>query len=843
MPASADLAILITAKDSASAVIDGLHGKMGGFGGLVGGVASAAVGAMAAIGTGAVAMAAVGVKSAGDLEQAVANISTIKPDIDTSGVFAALNEMSTRVPQSTKSLGEGLYNIFSSLDVSQDQALTLLEKFSQGATGAQTDAETFATSVMGVMNAYGLSVEDAGHVSDVFFNTVNKGVVTGQELATSLGPVTQSAKAAGVGLNEMGAMIAAVTKEGGPASQNINNLNNFLQKITTKEAQAQLNAMGIATKDATGNFRPTTDVLEDLKEKLGGMTEAARANALQAIFPDAQARQGAMTLISQLDLVKSATLENANAQGVADAAFAKMSGTFNSQVTILQNTLMSILTTIGGALLPMLTPLVTAFGAWLPGAFQTAQAAVAPFLGSMGDIATAIMALLPIVLATFNGIAEVAGPVLAEVGGFIMETFGQVVSWFQENMPLIQQTIAVVVAAIQVLWQQHGATIVRVIQDAWTIVKTVIQGAIDIVLSVVRAGMQILNGDWSGAWQTLGDMLERTGERLMTIVGAAFDAIFAIVDDATGGMLTSIGNWMSSTGDSIGSGMQSILGFFTDGWNAIDSFLSGIMQTILQTITGVWDLIPEDIRTDLETIYNAIVERGAAWVSSLIETGQAMWTGLSQKLEAIVTYVTTWAEVNILFPIKGLIATARATIVEVGQGIYDALQGKLEAVVTYVTTWAEYYVINPIKGLIATAKAQASEVGQGIVDGIKNAISNGIGAIRDMAYRAARAALDAAKDALGIHSPSAVFNLEVGRPIVQGLMAGVEAMRRPLDSQISGLVTPPPVPSYAGVGGGVGGGAPPGAITVQILGPVYGFNDFEDKVLAAINAANRRGRT
>ena len=62
---------------------------------------------------------------------------------------------------------------------------------------------------MGVMNAYGLSAEDATHVSDVFFNTVNKGVVTGPELAASLGPVTQSAKAAGVGLNEMGAMIAA----------------------------------------------------------------------------------------------------------------------------------------------------------------------------------------------------------------------------------------------------------------------------------------------------------------------------------------------------------------------------------------------------------------------------------------------------------------------------------------------------------------------------------------------------------------------------------------------------------------------------------------------------------
>src|ERR1041385_8605929 len=98
-----------------------------------------------------------------------------------------------------------------------------------------TDAETFGTAVIGVMNAYKLSVADADHISDVFFNTVNKGVVTGQELARGLGVASAAAKQFGVDFDTLGALIVGVTKEGGEAAQNINNLVNLFSKITTAD--------------------------------------------------------------------------------------------------------------------------------------------------------------------------------------------------------------------------------------------------------------------------------------------------------------------------------------------------------------------------------------------------------------------------------------------------------------------------------------------------------------------------------------------------------------------------------------------------------------------------------
>lgn len=421
------------------------------------GAAAAAAGAAVAAGL------AVGVKAAGDLQQAVASISTIKPDIDTSAVFSALNELSTRVPQTASELGESLYDVFSSIgEITQEQALKLTETFAKGAVGAQTDAKTFGTAISGVLNAYKLDVSEAAAVSDMFFAIVRDGVVTGPELAASLGPVTQSAKAAGVELKELGPLIAAVTKEGGPAAQNINNLNNFLSKFTTSDAQTAMNKLGVATQDATGAFRSVPDVLRDLKVALEQLTEAERANALQTIFPDAQARQGAATLMSQLDFVDKALAESAANAGLSEAAYKKMSETFNSQSKLLMNTLTSIATTIGAEVLPAITPLITAFSKNLPDAFKTVQQVFAqdwspdpsqidPFVNKVGEFAILVRdQVVPAVSSlvdwlrtnlppALTWLSETGWPALVTAGEAVGRTIGEIAAFFKDLIGELQE--------------------------------------------------------------------------------------------------------------------------------------------------------------------------------------------------------------------------------------------------------------------------------------------------------------------------------------------------------------------------------------------------------------------
>lgn len=444
----ADVGDAVKGLNTVDASVTSLAGKVQPAGALF-------AGAGAAIGAGL----AVGVKSAADLEQAVANISTIKPEIDTREVFAALNALSTKVPQTSAQLGDSLYNIFSSIETTQAGALKLLETFAKGAIGAQTDANTFGTAVLGVMNAYGLSVDDATHISDVFFNTVKSGVITGQELATSLGPVTQAAKNAGVGLDVLGGLIVGVTKEGGPAAQNVNNLANTLLKLNSPEAIKGFRELGIEVVDSEGKFRPILDVLTDARGRLGLLSEGARNSAISKIFGDVQARQGFQTLLSQLDTVKAAVAENGTQAGAAASAFNTMASTSASGASILQNSFTALLTTLGVALLPVLNAIGSGL-AFLVGLFAQLPAPVQTFIALAGAFAAVALTLGGALLLLAPAIVAI-GPALAAIGP-LAAAAGVAIGAI--SLPLL--AIGAAIGLLAVAWANNWGDIQGITQSA-----------------------------------------------------------------------------------------------------------------------------------------------------------------------------------------------------------------------------------------------------------------------------------------------------------------------------------------------------------------------------------------
>jgi TP901 family phage tail tape measure protein len=719
---AARLSAVVTADTSnLEAGLKRASGQVEGFaGGLTSRLASVGQGMAGALAVGAAAAGAgiaagigIGIKAAGDLQQAVANISTIKPEIDTSAVFGALNELQTRVPQSASQLGDSLYNVFSSIETTQAGALALVEKFAKGAVGAQTDAETFGTSVLGVMNAYGLAVEDADHISDVFFNTVNRGVITGQELASSLGPVTQSAKAAGVSLDELGGLIAGVTKEGGPAAQNVNNLNNFLQKVTTKEAVKEINALGVATTDKLGNFRPVTAILDDLKGRLEGMTEAGKANALQAIFPDAQARIGAQTLLSQLDFVRESVAANQEQAGSAASAFEKMNATFNSQVKILQNTLTSVLTTVGAELLPVVTPLITAFAAQLPAAFATARAAFASL--------------------------SVAGTPL--------------VQFFTDLWGTLQQVFAGE-------WSPDASInpVINALGTLAGIVQTVI---IPNLLSLGTIVQKVMGGDFAGAVAEVGPILQRAG--------AAFGPILA-------GWAEQFGAWVGPATQSM---LQQLVTLGAQGLAWVQSQLPGWTAQLLAWGQAFVAWVQPQIGPLLAQL-QALASQALAWVASQVPTYTAAliawgreffaWVApqippMLAELAALAKQVIAWLAEQVPTIVTKLAEWGLAFVKWVATEAIPKIVPELLAFERTVTSW----IIN--QGAPAVGKT-ALEIGLAIVTGIIQGVANLQARLGAVVASAAIGALNDAKRALGIQSPSALAAQEVGVPIAEGVIAG-----------------------------------------------------------------------
>jgi TP901 family phage tail tape measure protein len=834
---AAELKVAVSADTSQA------ESGLSGFGSKVAGLGTAIAGGTALIGTALAGVGVAGVKMAADLQQSVANISTIKPDIDTSAVFNSLTEISTRVPQSAQSLADGLYNIFSSINVSQGDALKLVEEFGKGAVGAQTDAQTFGTAVIGVMNAYGSSVDDASHISDVFFNTVNSGVVNGQELAANLGLVTQSAKGAGVGFDELGALIVGVTKEGGPAAQNINNLSNLLLKIHTPDATKGFKELGIATTDASGNFRSTIDVMGDLQTRLGTMTEAQRNAYIQKIFPDVQAQTGARVLMGELDSVRDALAQNTSGAGSAEAAYKKMSETASAQFQLLKNTGVRVLTQLGAAILPVVTPLLVAFNQQLPGAIKAFQAAMSGAGAGSGltQLQTIAFALgkafqfvrdsvLTFVQALQGNWTDAAGIVgfqaaIGNLGLFIrnvvIPAVQEFAAWVQGSLiPAVQQAAAFISANVIPALQQFSAWFVSVglpaIQQFAAQVQTFFH---DQIVPAIQEVAKTVLPALANAWQTISTEIIPTVVAIATTVKTNFQAIADFITahgeaikNIISGVWTvisaTIGNELNIISNVIALVMNLIQGDWSGAWQNVQNIVTGFWNT-MQTLAGVWmDALHAIVGTGMDAI-SALIQ--SAW-DGIKSAAQSAWDGIQSLISSALTAIQTTAQ-SIWDSIKSAAQTA-------WDGIKSAVSNALDG----------------IRGVLSDAAGWAGglggDIGRAIVDGMVPGVTGAAGRLASAATSVVSGAVGAAKSALGIGSPSKVFRDEVGQWIPAGIAQGILGGAGDISSALARATAPQSFAYSTGSLSGVtpqsvsragGGGASPVTVTlapgaVQVYG-------------------------
>ncbi|KKL52808.1 hypothetical protein LCGC14_2281770, partial [marine sediment metagenome] len=253
---------------------------------------------------------------------------------------------------------------------------------------------------------------------------------------------------------------------------------------------------------------------------------------------------------------------------------AKRYQTTESQMKIFKNTLRDVGITIGSFLLPFLNkmlqfvkPLIDEFGkrfpefinnfliptfqkivdflkTTLPGAFSNMQSFIKPIIDGIKNL--------------FGAFSESAPVALASMQEFL--------SWFQTNMvPIIQsigQRIGDILDEIAEFWRQNGEQIIERVTIAFKFITTTITGALDFLLTFINAWLKILNGDWTGAWQAIKDVLIRFIESALSIVGVDLDS-------------------------------------FVKSW-------TGIWTNIKIIVTTIWDTIVKAIRSKIKGVVNFV---------------------------------------------------------------------------------------------------------------------------------------------------------------------------------------------------------------------------------------------
>lgn len=313
--------------------------------------ASAAAGGLLAVGLGLVKSA----QAAIDFEKSMRNVNSIAGLSE--GKFRDLSksvlELSGKTAQAPKTLAEGLYQLVSSGFDAKD-SLVILKSSAKAATAGLTDTETATTAVAAALNSYHLKAKDAADISDILFQTVNRGVISFPELAQTIGTVLPFASSLHIGLNQVGASISTLTKEGIPAAEATTYLKNaMVQFLKPSDAlAAAIKKTGFESGEALVKSKGFQGALDAVAK-----TSDGTKGALQTMFPDIRASAAVFALTGKNAKTAADDLRNFSAAATAgstEKVFKEQSKSVAFQMQQLKANLSVLGIEVGSALLPAL---------------------------------------------------------------------------------------------------------------------------------------------------------------------------------------------------------------------------------------------------------------------------------------------------------------------------------------------------------------------------------------------------------------------------------------------------------------------------------------------------------
>lgn len=238
------------------------------------------------------AIGAVTGKFAIDFEKQMRNVNSIAQLPEPT--FQRLNKqvlaMAGPTAQAPKTLAEGLYDLVSS-GFDAKESIVVLNASARAATAGLTTTEVSTKAVAAALNAYHRPASDAVQISDDLFQTVNLGVVTFDELASSIGYVLPAANTMNIDIKEVGASISTLTKEGQSGSNAVTNINAAITAFIkpSKGMKAVLKELGYETSSQLLKQKGFQGALELVTRAVGGNREAIgklfpNVRAMRAVF-------------------------------------------------------------------------------------------------------------------------------------------------------------------------------------------------------------------------------------------------------------------------------------------------------------------------------------------------------------------------------------------------------------------------------------------------------------------------------------------------------------------------------------------------------------------------------
>lgn len=432
---------------------------------------------------------------------------------------AALSDEILRFGKDTRAgpqeVAQAYYDIVGGIaDASTHMAV--LEAATRTAEAGNAQLGSTTSALVGIMNSYNFTADQAALASNVLTQTVAKGVGTMDQFAAAFPTVTGRAAALGISFDQLGAQMAFLTTKGFSASQSGTMLAGMMQSLinpsaTMKKLFAEL---GITSGEAAIKNFGLVGTFDSLKDA------AARSNvSLAAAIGQSEAYNGVVALTTQ----QAADALNNFSVGLDNATESARNIQMQSaaaQLDLLKSSVEGIRIQVGEALIPIINNIVQAIRPFLDQLFSWMQAnpqlmtTIVALLGVVASIGPIMTAAGMATKFLDTAMSALTGPwgLLIKLGMLfavaMITNFGGVRDFFVKNFfPVIAavgKLFGALFNALKPLLDALSKLFAATLGDILNMLKPFID-VLMAVIKIVTGFVQMLTGDAVGAMQSFSE--------------------------------------------------------------------------------------------------------------------------------------------------------------------------------------------------------------------------------------------------------------------------------------------------------------------------------------------------
>jgi TP901 family phage tail tape measure protein len=422
------------------------------------------------------------------------------------------------------------------------------------------------------------------------------------------------------------------------------------------------------------------------------------------------------------------------------------------------------------------------------------QTAVGIINGDVDLFTKGIGTIFSGLLTGITGLASNILSLVGELGANILSALGlediaEVFQTFFETISeIFEQIPEVVNSAFEIVGGFFTETLPEFIDSA---VET-IQGFAD---NVVAFFTETIPEAFNSFVELVGGIVDSfIGFFTVTIPEAFTNFVTVTLPNAINSMITFFNQIPYYLGYAIGLGIGYIakfaLGIYKFATVQLPQYIAAIIKWFSQLPSKIWTWLMQAIQKVSQfatQVGQKAQQTGSAFITAIIQWFTQLPSKIQSFLTKAVQNVTKWA------------ASMRTKAIQAGRSFINGVvngikslpskvQQTLSNVINKLTSWVSkmhskgVQGANQLKsGVVNTARSIPSQmvsIGANIVNGVWNGIQSMRSSFVSRVRSFFKGIVDGAKSALGIHSPSKVFDEQVGQNIVKGVIQGVNKQKK-----------------------------------------------------------------